>query len=168
MHTLRAFEDANQNRFLTRQSEGITLFVGEAPGADEDASGIPFVGKAGQLLDKMITAMGLDAEQDVYVCNIIKCRPRGIGDRRLKKRPRVFRIFTSSSRTCRRKSSSRWATRLHKHSSTRSSASRDFVDSGSSIAARRFSCRRTTLRICSARARFKSSRSKKLGKICKR
>jgi DNA polymerase len=52
-------------------------FVGEAPGADEDAQGIPFVGKAGQLLDKMITAMGLDAERDVYVCNIIKCRPPG-------------------------------------------------------------------------------------------
>jgi DNA polymerase len=52
-------------------------FVGEAPGADEDESGIPFVGKAGQLLDKMIAAMGLDAERDVYVCNIIKCRPPG-------------------------------------------------------------------------------------------
>jgi uracil-DNA glycosylase family 4 len=52
-------------------------FVGEAPGADEDAQGIPFVGKAGQLLDKMIGAMGLDGEKDVYVCNIIKCRPPG-------------------------------------------------------------------------------------------
>lgn len=52
-------------------------FVGEAPGADEDASGVPFVGKAGQLLDKMIAAMGLNAERDVYVCNIIKCRPPG-------------------------------------------------------------------------------------------
>lgn len=53
------------------------VFVGEAPGADEDAQGLPFVGKAGQLLDKMISAMGLDAEKDVYVCNIIKCRPPG-------------------------------------------------------------------------------------------
>jgi DNA polymerase len=52
-------------------------FVGEAPGADEDAQGVPFVGKAGQLLDKMIAAMGLDAAKDVYVCNIIKCRPPG-------------------------------------------------------------------------------------------
>jgi len=52
-------------------------FVGEAPGADEDAQGLPFVGKAGQLLDKMIAAMGLDAAKDVYVCNIIKCRPPG-------------------------------------------------------------------------------------------
>jgi len=53
------------------------VFVGEAPGADEDEQGLPFVGKAGQLLDKMIAAMGLDAEKDVYVCNIIKCRPPG-------------------------------------------------------------------------------------------
>ena len=53
------------------------VFVGEAPGADEDEQGLPFVGKAGQLLDKMIAAMGLDGEKDVYVCNIIKCRPPG-------------------------------------------------------------------------------------------
>ena len=51
------------------------VFVGEAPGAEEDASGIPFVGNAGKLLDRMITAMGLDVERDVYVCNIVKCRP---------------------------------------------------------------------------------------------
>lgn len=52
-------------------------FVGEAPGADEDAQGVPFVGRAGQLLDRMIGAMGLDPEKDVYICNIIKCRPPG-------------------------------------------------------------------------------------------
>jgi DNA polymerase len=52
-------------------------FVGEAPGADEDAQGLPFVGRAGQLLDRMIGAMGLSPESDVYVCNIIKCRPPG-------------------------------------------------------------------------------------------
>jgi DNA polymerase len=52
-------------------------FVGEAPGADEDAQGFPFVGRAGQLLDKMIAAMGLDPTKDVYICNIIKCRPPG-------------------------------------------------------------------------------------------
>ncbi len=50
------------------------MFVGEAPGADEDASGLPFVGKAGQLLDRMIAAMGLTREQ-VYVTNSVKCRP---------------------------------------------------------------------------------------------
>ncbi|MFO0671101.1 MAG: uracil-DNA glycosylase [Polyangiaceae bacterium] len=52
-------------------------FIGEAPGADEDEQGLPFVGRAGQLLDKMIGAMGLSPENDVYVCNIIKCRPPG-------------------------------------------------------------------------------------------
>jgi uracil-DNA glycosylase len=50
------------------------MFVGEGPGADEDAQGEPFVGKAGQLLDKMIVAMGLDRDQ-VYICNVVKCRP---------------------------------------------------------------------------------------------
>ena len=50
------------------------VFVGEAPGADEDAQGEPFVGRAGQLLTKIIEAMGLKRE-DVYICNIIKCRP---------------------------------------------------------------------------------------------
>jgi len=55
--------------------EAKVAFIGEAPGADEDAQGVPFVGRAGQLLDKMIQAMGLDPAKDVYVCNIIKCRP---------------------------------------------------------------------------------------------
>ena len=50
------------------------VFVGEAPGADEDAQGEPFVGRAGQLLTKIIHAMGMQRE-DVYICNIIKCRP---------------------------------------------------------------------------------------------
>jgi DNA polymerase len=49
-------------------------FIGEGPGADEDAQGLPFVGAAGQLLDRMIDAMGL-ARDDVYVANIVKCRP---------------------------------------------------------------------------------------------
>jgi DNA polymerase len=53
------------------------MFVGEGPGADEDAQGLPFVGRAGQLLDRMIAAMGLDPARDVYVCNILKCRPPG-------------------------------------------------------------------------------------------
>ncbi len=50
------------------------MFVGEAPGKDEDLSGQPFVGRAGQLLTKMIQAMGLDREQ-VFIANILKCRP---------------------------------------------------------------------------------------------
>ena len=52
------------------------MFVGEGPGADEDAQGLPFVGKAGQLLDKMIEAMGYQPD-DVYIANIVKCRPPG-------------------------------------------------------------------------------------------
>ena len=52
------------------------VFVGEGPGADEDAQGIPFVGRAGQLLTKIIEAMQMRRE-DVYICNIIKCRPPG-------------------------------------------------------------------------------------------
>jgi uracil-DNA glycosylase family 4 len=51
-------------------------FVGEAPGADEDAQGLPFVGAAGQLLNKIIAAMGLKRDE-VYICNILKCRPPG-------------------------------------------------------------------------------------------
>jgi DNA polymerase len=50
------------------------MFVGEAPGEDEDLQGLPFVGKAGQLLTKMIEAMGLKRD-DVYICNTVKCRP---------------------------------------------------------------------------------------------
>jgi DNA polymerase len=50
------------------------LFVGEGPGADEDAQGLPFVGRGGQLLNNMINAMGLKREE-VYIANIVKCRP---------------------------------------------------------------------------------------------
>ncbi len=52
------------------------MFVGEAPGADEDIQGIPFVGRAGQLLTKMIQAINLERDQ-VYIANVIKCRPPG-------------------------------------------------------------------------------------------
>lgn len=61
--------------FARGNPEAKLVFIGEAPGADEDAQGLPFVGRAGQLLDKMIQAMGLDPAKDVYVCNIVKCRP---------------------------------------------------------------------------------------------
>ncbi len=50
------------------------MFVGEGPGADEDAQGLPFVGRGGQLLNNMINAMGLKREE-VYIANIVKCRP---------------------------------------------------------------------------------------------
>ena len=52
------------------------MFVGEGPGADEDAQGLPFVGRAGQLLNNMISAMGL-AREETYICNVVKCRPPG-------------------------------------------------------------------------------------------
>jgi DNA polymerase len=66
-HTI-VFGDGDPNARL--------MFVGEGPGADEDASGLPFVGKAGQLLNNMIAAMGLRREE-VYIANIVKCRPPG-------------------------------------------------------------------------------------------
>jgi uracil-DNA glycosylase len=52
------------------------MFIGEAPGADEDEQGLPFVGRAGQLLTKIIEAIEM-RRQDVYICNILKCRPPG-------------------------------------------------------------------------------------------
>jgi len=55
------------------------MFIGEAPGADEDAKGLAFVGRAGQLLTKIVNAMGLD-RGDVFIGNIIKCRPPGNRD----------------------------------------------------------------------------------------
>ncbi len=52
------------------------MFIGEAPGADEDAQGEPFVGEAGQLLNKIVTACKLRRE-DIYICNVLRCRPPG-------------------------------------------------------------------------------------------
>lgn len=51
------------------------MIVGESPGQDEDELGKPFVGKSGQLLNQALTDIGLDINNDIYVCNIIKCRP---------------------------------------------------------------------------------------------
>jgi uracil-DNA glycosylase len=62
--------------FGTGDPNAELMFVGEGPGADEDQQGLPFVGRAGQLLNNMITAMGLKREQ-VYIANIVKCRPPG-------------------------------------------------------------------------------------------
>ncbi len=60
--------------FGSGNSHAELMFVGEAPGADEDEQGLPFVGRAGQLLTRIIEAMGLRREE-VYICNILKCRP---------------------------------------------------------------------------------------------
>ncbi|GAB4453578.1 MAG: hypothetical protein OHK0026_17850 [Rhodocyclaceae bacterium] len=53
------------------------LFVGEGPGADEDEKGEPFVGQAGRLLDNMLAAIGLKRGRNVYIANVVKCRPPG-------------------------------------------------------------------------------------------
>ncbi|MFZ9113710.1 MAG: uracil-DNA glycosylase [bacterium] len=64
----------NQFVFGSGHDGSSLMFVGEGPGADEDRLGLPFVGKAGKLLDRMIDVIGLDRE-DVYVTNVVKCRP---------------------------------------------------------------------------------------------
>ena len=62
--------------FGTGDPNAELMFIGEGPGADEDEQGLPFVGRAGQLLNNMVAAMGLKREQ-VYIANIVKCRPPG-------------------------------------------------------------------------------------------
>ena len=51
------------------------MVIGEGPGAQEDEQGQPFVGRSGQLLDRMLASVGIDSNRDAYVCNIVKCRP---------------------------------------------------------------------------------------------
>jgi len=70
----RLHSTRTQTVFARGKGSAGLAFVGEGPGADEDAQGYPFVGKAGQLLDRMIEAMGFDRDE-VYVANIVKCRP---------------------------------------------------------------------------------------------
>ncbi|MBI2897689.1 MAG: uracil-DNA glycosylase [Deltaproteobacteria bacterium] len=70
----RLHEGRTRTVFGVGNPAGRLCFVGEGPGRDEDLRGEPFVGAAGQLLTKMIQAMGL-AREDVYICNVVKCRP---------------------------------------------------------------------------------------------
>ena len=70
----RLHKKRNHIVFADGNPKAELIFVGEGPGADEDASGIPFVGRAGKLLTQMIEAMGLQ-RKDVYICNVVKCRP---------------------------------------------------------------------------------------------
>ena len=63
--------------FGVGSEQGPWLFVGEGPGADEDEQGEPFVGQAGKLLDSMLAAAGLARGRDVYIANVVKCRPPG-------------------------------------------------------------------------------------------
>lgn len=65
-----------QTVFGTGDPNARIMFIGEAPGADEDAQGEPFVGEAGQLLNKIVTACTLKRE-DIYICNVLRCRPPG-------------------------------------------------------------------------------------------
>ena len=67
---------SRQQVVVSRGNPGARLMViGEGPGAQEDASGLPFVGRAGQLLDQMLASVGLDSDRDAYICNVVKCRP---------------------------------------------------------------------------------------------
>ncbi len=67
-------ETRTQTVFADGSATAKLVFVGEAPGRDEDLKGLPFVGRAGQLLDKMIAAIELRRDE-VYICNVLKCRP---------------------------------------------------------------------------------------------
>jgi uracil-DNA glycosylase family 4 len=67
-------EGRHQSVFARGSAASGLVFIGEGPGEEEDRQGLPFVGPAGQLLDRMIAAMQLERD-DVYVCNIVKCRP---------------------------------------------------------------------------------------------
>jgi len=66
-----------QTVFGVGDEEADWLLVGEAPGAEEDRLGDPFVGQAGKLLDNMLAALGLARDDNVYICNVLKCRPPG-------------------------------------------------------------------------------------------
>ncbi|MEB3352121.1 MAG: uracil-DNA glycosylase [Cyanobacteriota bacterium] len=67
---------ARQQVVVSRGNPAARLMViGEGPGAQEDASGRPFVGRAGQLLDQMLASVGIDSDRDAYIANVVKCRP---------------------------------------------------------------------------------------------
>lgn len=75
----RLHETRTQTVFGVGNRHARWMFVGEAPGADEDAQGEPFVGRAGQLLNAMLLALGLKRD-DVFIANVLKCRPPGNRD----------------------------------------------------------------------------------------
>lgn len=67
-----------KNVVLSRGNpEASLMIIGEGPGQQEDETGLPFVGKAGQLLDKILASASIDKDADVYICNVVKCRPPG-------------------------------------------------------------------------------------------
>jgi len=73
------FETRNKTVFGVGDRDAGLMIIGEAPGADEDRQGEPFVGRAGQLLDRMLASIGLERRQ-VYIANVLKCRPPGNRD----------------------------------------------------------------------------------------
>lgn len=73
-------ETRTQTVFGTGNRQADWMIIGEAPGQSEDRQGRPFVGKAGQLLTEMLRALGLDREEDVFIANLLKCRPPGNRD----------------------------------------------------------------------------------------
>src|SRR5215471_5719485 len=75
----RLAETRTQVVFGVGSPEADLMFVGEAPGFHEDQQGVPFVGQAGKLLDKLLARIGLTRE-DVYIANVLKCRPPGNRD----------------------------------------------------------------------------------------
>jgi DNA polymerase len=73
----RLHSGRTQAVFSDGSPEARLMVVGEAPGAHEDRTGLPFVGPAGKLLDLMLASVGLSRRESVYICNVIKCRPPG-------------------------------------------------------------------------------------------
>lgn len=73
--------DLHQSRtqvvFASGNPQSGLMFIGEGPGQTEDETGVPFVGRAGQLLTKIIESVGLNRDTDVYITNVVKCRPPG-------------------------------------------------------------------------------------------
>lgn len=70
-------EARNSVVFFDGNPEAKLMIIGEGPGQQEDMTGLPFVGRAGQLLDKILAAVNIDRKTDCYICNIVKCRPPG-------------------------------------------------------------------------------------------
>lgn len=73
----RLCEQRNNVVFARGNPEAMLMIIGEGPGQQEDLTGLPFVGKAGQLLDKILASADIDKDKDVYICNVVKCRPPG-------------------------------------------------------------------------------------------
>ena len=72
---LQLAETRNNVVVGTGNPQSEIMFIGEGPGEQEDLKGEPFVGRAGQLLDKMLAAVGLSRKHNIYIANIVKCRP---------------------------------------------------------------------------------------------